>query len=67
MIQCTCNASYARLSGVNGNDGGTVYSMQELFYRREMPDASDNLALIGIPGYSKEGSFQRIVKSSSSE
>ena len=24
MIQCTCNACYARLSGLSGNDGGTV-------------------------------------------
>ena len=50
MIQCTCNASYARLSGFNGNDGGTVQSMHELFYRREMLDASDNLTLIGVAG-----------------
>ena len=25
MIQCTCNACYARLSGLSGNDGGTVW------------------------------------------
>ena len=57
MIQCTCNASYAHLSGLSGNDGGTVHSMHELFYRREMPDASDNLALIGVAGFFHRGFF----------
>ena len=26
-----------------------------------MPDASDNLVLIGVAGYSKGGSFQRMI------
>ena len=65
IIQCSCNASYARLSGFNGYDGGIVHSMHELFYRRKMPDASDNLALIGVAGFFQRGFFQRIVKFSS--
>ena len=57
MIQCTSDVSYARLSGLSGNDGGTVHSMHELFYRREMPDASDNLSLIGVACFSQRGFF----------
>ena len=37
------------------------------FYRREMPDASDILALIAVARCSKGGSFQRIMNYSSSE